>query len=226
MRSFSRDRDAAGTYQFFDPEWLEHIDHRFDFFNIAGNFDGVCAWRRVDDFGAKYVGQTNSLVAVLGTSVDFDQRGFPIEKLCFSQIDHFEHLNDLVELFHDLLDDPVVTDRHDRDHRSRWVQSWSDRQTFYVVTSGAKKAGNPGEHTKFVLNENRNNMFHPRRLSGRENTLTLIHLSFVSPTLSREFQLRRVLKHHLVVRPTRGNHRIAVLKRIGVDIHQDWPFVL
>ena len=226
MRGFSRDRDAAGADQFLDAKRLEHVDHRLDLFDIAGNLDGVRVSRRVDDLGAEYIGQTNRFVAMFWTRVDFDESGFPIEKLRFGQVDHFEHLNNLVELLHDLLDDPVVADRHDRDHRGGWVQSWSDRQAFYVVASGAKETGNPGEHTKFVLNENRNNMFHPRRLSGRENTLTLIYLSFVSPALSRELQLRRIFKHHLMMRPARGNHRITVLKRIGVDIHQNGPFVL
>jgi hypothetical protein len=70
--------------------------------------------------------------------VDFDQRRFPVEKMGFGQVDDLEDFDDLVELLHDLLDDPVIAHGDDGDHRGRRIQGRRNRQTFYVITSGAK----------------------------------------------------------------------------------------
>jgi len=35
----------------------------------------------------------------------------------FRQIDYLQHFNHFVELLHNLLDDPIITDGDDRDHR-------------------------------------------------------------------------------------------------------------
>src|SRR6266508_3530165 len=69
-------------------------------------------------------------------------------------------------------------------------------------------------------------MFHPRKKSGRKNALPLIHLSLVSAAFSRELKLGRILEHHLMVRAPGGNHRVAILVRIGMNVDQDRTFVL
>ena len=45
------------------------------------------------------------------------------------------------------------------------------------------------------------------------------------PTFACQFKLRRIFKHHLMLRPAGGNHRIAVLVRVGMNIHQHRAFM-
>src|SRR5581483_5878294 len=111
--------------------------------------------------------------------VHFDQRGLAVEKVGLREIDDLEHLDDLVELLHDLLDDPVVADGDDRDHRGGRVQGGRDREAFYIITASAEKSRNSGKNAEFVFDEHRYDMFHPRKSSGRKNALPLIHLSLV-----------------------------------------------
>jgi hypothetical protein len=40
---FPRNGDSASANQLFDAKRLKHINHRFDFFDISGYFDGVSA---------------------------------------------------------------------------------------------------------------------------------------------------------------------------------------
>ncbi len=84
---FSSNRDSSGANQILNAKRLKHADHRFDFFNVTGNFNRVSGRRRIDDFGAKDIRNPDCLVPMLGFGMNLDQCGFAIKKIGFRQID-------------------------------------------------------------------------------------------------------------------------------------------
>ncbi len=74
---------------------------------VAGQLDDVGGVGDVDDAGTKDVGGTLDLFAVLAGGAHLDQHELALEVRRLGNVHHLEHLDELVQLLGDLLDDVV-----------------------------------------------------------------------------------------------------------------------
>ena len=80
--------------------------------------------------------------------------------LRFTEVDDFNHLDNLIQVLHDLFDLAVVTKRGQGQSRQRRVFCWRHGERLNVVVSLCEETNNPGERASFVFQQYCNDMTH------------------------------------------------------------------
>lgn len=147
----ARNSDAPGADKFLDPERFQHIDQSLNLVHITRHLYRIGGRGRINDFGSENIRDPYSLVPVVRSGVNFDQGGFPVQVTRLRHVYNLEHLDHLVQLFHDLFNDPFIASRHNRDHRGRRIQGGSYGEAFNIIAPGAEQASDPGQHAKLIF---------------------------------------------------------------------------
>ncbi len=138
LNRFAGNRHAPGPYQFLDSQRLQQIDDGFDLLRISCHFDGIRRGRRVDDIGPKNIRDPNASARSSGLRMDLDQRRLPRNEFTLIQIHDFDDVDKLVELFHDLFHDSLVSRRDNSHLRHGRIERRRNRETFDIEPATAK----------------------------------------------------------------------------------------
>src|SRR6185436_12473764 len=94
-------------------------------------------------------------MSVLRLGVDADEDQLPLDVAVVGQVVDLDHVDQLVELLHHLLDHELVAADHDGHAGDAGVQRLAHRQALDVVAARREEPGHPREHAELVLHEHR-----------------------------------------------------------------------
>ena len=114
----------------------------------------------VDDLGTKNVADLDNLGTAFGVRCEFYHEQFPFNCLAPFEIDHPNHVHELVELFQDLIQHLVVSNSNHGNAGQRAIVGRCNIEGMNVETPAAKHAGNASQHAEFIFNQDRYGVSH------------------------------------------------------------------
>ena len=136
------------------------MEELVDFAFIPGHLDGEAGGLHVHDFCAEDVADLHDLGPGGGGGLHLEQDEFPVDDVAVLEIVDFQHVDQLVELFHDLFENLVVAHHHQGHPGNLVVLRGPDVEGIDVESPTAKEAGDPGENPETVLNHDGNGVTH------------------------------------------------------------------
>jgi hypothetical protein len=109
---------------------------------LPGQLDDIGRFRDVDDAATENIGHTLHLFAILAGSTNLDQHQFALDMRRLGEIDHLDHINQLVELLGDLFEHLVGTPGQDGHPRQRGIFRRRHGQRFDIVAACREQPGN------------------------------------------------------------------------------------
>ena len=126
----------------------------------AGQLDRVALVGDVEDAAAEDVGEPLHLVAVLARRAHLDEHQLALDVVALGQVDDLHHLDQLVQLLGDLLDDVVGARGDDRHPRHRRVLGRRHGQRLDVVAARGEQARDARQRARLVLDEDGQDVSH------------------------------------------------------------------
>ena len=133
--------DLAGAGELENPERLHQFDELLDLAFIARDLDGETVLLHIDNFCAENVCDLHHFGSGLGVYPDLDQHKFTVHVFAVAEIVHFDRVNKLVELFHNLINSGVVPACDNGHPRNSRVLRWGDVERIDVESAPAEKPG-------------------------------------------------------------------------------------
>src|SRR5690606_36202014 len=167
----------SGTYHFENAALADCLNKGIQFITATGQLNRIDRGTHIHDLAPEDINGTLDLGALRPNRLHLDQHQLTLDMSTFRQVNELHHLNQLVELLGDLLDNPIRADRGHRQARQCRLFGRCDRQGFNVVIALGKKTNNPREGARFVLKQDRNNTAH----AAYTLSVLLSHISFMEP---------------------------------------------
>ena len=163
----------------------------------------------------------NCMICARGVAVggDLEQRELARDGLLGLEVADLDHVDQLVQLLGDLVDRVERAVDRERDARDRRVVGRPDRQRVDVEPAPGEQAGDPGEHARLVLHQDREDV-----LAAGVDAAGGLEVLEVEDLLGAWLTHRSA--HHVPRGLAGGDHRVAVLLlgHVHVDQH-DGPSV-
>ena len=130
--------NTPGAGDLFYAERIEHLYHRVDLLFASSRFDCNRARTYVDDLRPEYFGNLHELRSGIPVCRYFYKHQLSLDKIVVGKVDHLGYVDQLVQLFDDLLDNIVVALGDDRDACDRIVFAGSDGDAVDIISAGAE----------------------------------------------------------------------------------------
>src|SRR5207247_3832598 len=127
------------------------FDNLFHFVFSHSNFDGHVLELHIHDLGSENICNLHDFSARFRVHRNFDQYQLAVHIFALAEINHLQHVHQLVELLDDLFQRRVVTARHDGHARRAGVLRRRDVERVDVVTASAEQSGDAREETELVF---------------------------------------------------------------------------
>lgn len=152
-------RDSPGANHFRDSIGANAVDESHDLILAAADFNHDFRWTNIHDAAAKDIDQFANFAAnVSGFSFDFNQRQVAFDVVFGTDVLNRDHRDDLLQLFANLLLDPLVPHDDKRHPRQMRIFGFADGQRIDVVPSAGEHPRNMRKHAGDVLNEGGNDV--------------------------------------------------------------------
>src|SRR6478609_3355401 len=164
------DGDHAGLHQLTDAEGLQHAQQVAQLVGVADGLDGDGVGGDVDDLRPEELYGVEHLTAGLRIGLDLDEQQLAVDRGRAVELDDLADLHQLVELLGHLLERRALDVDHDRHPGHLGVLGRTDREGVDVEAAAAEQAGDPGEHARLVLDQDRQRVLGVgRRTHGRSS---------------------------------------------------------
>src|SRR4051812_31239540 len=147
----------AGARDFGKADRGHELDEALDLVRGPGELEHEGAEGGVEDAGPEGRGEAHCLHPVLAGADDLEERELALDRLALDrQIVDPVHGHEPLELALDLLDHSVGARGHDGDARDvLLVLGLGDGQALDVVAAAREHAGDPRQHARLVVDDNR-----------------------------------------------------------------------
>src|SRR5690606_12097301 len=150
----------TAAHDFQDRGSPNGLDETVQLVSGTCQLNGVNAWRYIDDLSAEDVGGALDLGTLRARGLDLDKHQFALDVCAFRKVDQLNHFDQLVEVFGDLLDHLLMTDRGQGQARQRWIFGRCHSQAFDVVVALREQTDHPGQGARLVFHQQGNDMSH------------------------------------------------------------------
>ena len=155
---------GSGPDNFYNEPFGHGVDKGVQLWRRPGEFDYEADVGDIDDLGAEDVYQALELLPVRLFGPDLDQHQLPLDMGSLGEVEQLDGVDELVELFLDLLHDRFVSGRDQGHARQGRVVRGRHREGFDVVTTGGKQTRDSGQGAGLVLQQDGDDVSHMRDL--------------------------------------------------------------
>jgi len=152
--------DFAGAGQFCDSKRTHQGKELVDLALGARDLDRKAFRLNVDDLGAEDIADLHDLASGLGIGLHADKHELAVDIVRLAEVLDADDVHELVELLVDLIQHLVVPANHDSHAGCLGVKSRADVQGVDIEAASAEHAGDTGEDTEFVFDENGDGVAH------------------------------------------------------------------
>jgi hypothetical protein len=145
--------DAARTRDLVDAESGQRLQQPVRLLGAARGLDDEAGLALVRDAGVEGPADLPQRAALLRGALHLHQHQLALDAVVPAQVPHADHVHELVELVHDLLDHPVVAAADQRDARDAGELSAAHGQRVDVEPAAGEHAADAREHAGPVLDE-------------------------------------------------------------------------
>src|SRR6478672_6075609 len=184
------DAGHAGADRLQDRGPVERFQEGVELLGGAGQLDGVGLVGDVDDAPAEDVRDALEFLAVLAGGADLHEHELALDVLALREVDHLHHVDQLVQLLGDLLDDLVAAGGDDGHARHRRVLGGRDGERLDVVAARREKPRHAGKGACLVLHEDRKDVAHGYSSSER----IISDMPLPPGTIGKTFSVWSVMK--------------------------------
>src|SRR3954454_18867307 len=165
------DRDLSRTDHFDQTVGADHALEGLDLVGRAGHLDRHRPSRDVDDFGPEDLGELDDLGPVLDRGGDLEQRHLPRHRLLRLHVADLEDVDQLVQLLGHLVDRVDGAVERQGDPGDAGVVGRADRERVDVEAAAREEPGDPRQHARFILDQDREDVLAPTELPGEVEIL-------------------------------------------------------
>ena len=135
---------------------------------VASDLDGDVFVLHIDDFRPENIADLHHFSPRAGIDSNAHEHQFTVDKLVVPEVLDGNHINELVELFSNLLKDRVIA-THDYCHAGGGgVEGRPHIECINVETTATEHAGDASEHAELVLDQYRDRMSHKEKAAKVE----------------------------------------------------------
>jgi hypothetical protein len=143
---------------------VDGAQERVELGAVPGQLQRVAGIGHVDDAAAEDVDQALEFLAVGADRARLDQHHLALDVRPLGQVLELDHVDQLVQLLGDLLDDRVVAARDQGHARQARILGRRDRQRLDVVAARREQPGDPRQRTGLVFQQDGDDVPHRRCL--------------------------------------------------------------
>src|SRR6185312_15600189 len=199
------DAGYAGAHGFQDRAAVERVEEGVELLGGAGELDRVGLVGDVEDAAAEDVRGALDLLAVLARGAHLHEHQLALDVLALGQVDHLDHVHQLVQLLGDLLDDLVGAGGDDGHAREGRVLGRRDRQRLDVVPARGEETCHARKSAGLVLHEDGEDMAHGYSSSER----IISDMPLPPGTIGKTFSVWSVMKSMNTRRSFRANASLS-----------------